>query len=190
MNRARELQINVAERVSERAVCHRDEPVRGKSHDENSCRANDAADNDYAVRRDALGEGTDYRSEHNNKDGVYPGQFAYRRVQSHLAIAELREDVIHLQKNGFQESDEEKEHQQAVKSGLPDQATKKGERVVRAFLDGSRNSCPKAGVSGVHFRHGLVALRVASQKINRWEEQDLECEAHAEELLMRCQLKP
>src|ERR1700686_5522643 len=136
MNRARELQINVAERVSERAVCRWGEPIRRQSHDENAHRANDAADNDYAIRRDALGEGTDYRSEHNNKDGVDPGQFADRRVQSHLAIAEFREDVIHLQKNGFQESDEEKEHQQTVKSGLPDQTTKKRDRVVRAFLNG------------------------------------------------------
>src|SRR5207244_11632578 len=99
MNRARELQINMAECSAERAVCRRDEPIRRQSHDENSCCANDAADNDYAIRRDALGEGTDYWSEHNNKEGVDPGQFADRRVQSHLAISELREDRIHLQEN-------------------------------------------------------------------------------------------
>ena len=80
MNHAGELQVTVSERVSERAVCRRDEPIRRQSHDENSRRANNAADNNYAIRRDALGEGTDYRSEHNNKDGIDPGQFADRRV--------------------------------------------------------------------------------------------------------------
>src|SRR5436853_5998010 len=68
MNRAGELQINVAERVSERAVCRWDEPIRRQSHDENSHRANDAADNDYAIRRKALSESTDYRSEDNDEE--------------------------------------------------------------------------------------------------------------------------
>src|ERR1700731_1948456 len=36
MNRARELQINVAERVSERAVCRRAKPIRRQNHAENS----------------------------------------------------------------------------------------------------------------------------------------------------------
>ena len=111
MNRAGELQITVTECVSERAVRRRHEPIRRQRHDEHSNRANDAANDDDAIRRDPLGEGTDHRREHNNQKGVDPGQFADRRVQSHLAIAEFREDVIHLQENRFQESDEEKEHQ-------------------------------------------------------------------------------
>src|SRR6202040_758211 len=83
-----------------------------------------------------------------------------------------------------------KEHQQPVESGLSDQATKKRGRFVGAFLHGSRNPCPKTGASGIRFRFGLVALRVTSQKINRREEQDLKCEAHAEELFIRRRLKP
>ena len=111
MNCAAELQITVTEGVPERAVCRRHEPIRRQNHDENSDRANDAAYDDHAIRRDALGEGPDCRSEKNDDDRIDAAQFPDWRIQSHLAIAEFREDVIHLQENRFQESDEEKEHQ-------------------------------------------------------------------------------
>src|SRR5207245_185678 len=57
MNCAAELQITVTERMSERAVCRRHEPIRRQNHDENSDSANEAAYDQQAIRRDTLSAG-------------------------------------------------------------------------------------------------------------------------------------
>src|SRR5207244_12849522 len=119
------------------------------------------------------------RREDNDKNGVDPGQLADGRVQSHFAIAELWKDVIHLQENRFQESDEEKEQQQPVKPGLPDQPPKEIERCRRAGANRRQNRRMRLS----------FAFFAASQKINRRKEQDLERETHTEELFMRRRLK-
>src|SRR6266404_3827869 len=189
MDRSSQSQVTVTKRASERAVCCRHKPICRQRHDENSRRANDAADDDDAIRRDALRQRTNHRCEHNDENSVDPGQFADRSVQPHLAIAKLRKDVIHLEEDRLQKSDEEKENQQLVKGGLPDQAMEKRDRVFGAFLDSLRNFCPKAGASGPRFIDGAIALCVASQKIDGREEQDLQREAYGEELFMRRRLE-
>src|SRR5438105_3058027 len=178
----------MTQRMPDRAVCRRPEPVHRQGNNENSDRANDAHDDDHSIRRNALGKRSDQRREHDDQDGIDPGEFADRRVQSHFAIAELWKDVIHLQKNRFQESDEEKEHQQPIKSGLPNKSAKKLRGVVRASPNRLRNSAEKLGaLLSALCCFGRVA---APEKINRREEQDLEREAHAKELCMRRWLEP
>ena len=66
----------MTERRAKRAVCRRHKPIRWQSHDENACRANDAADDNHAIRRDPLGHGTDNWGEDNDHDRVDPGEFA------------------------------------------------------------------------------------------------------------------
>ena len=193
MNRASEPQITVAERAADHAVCRRNEPVRGQRHDENSRRANNAADNHYAIRRDPLGEGADHRRENNDQNGVDTGQFADRRMQSHLAIAKLRKDIIQLEKDRLQESDEEEKHQQPVECGLADQAMEQGDGIGSAFPRGPRDLCPKSGAIGrlnVCVRNAASPARnPAPKKINHWEKQDLQGETYREELFVRRRLE-
>src|ERR1700730_1723204 len=145
MNGSVKAKITVSQPLSDQAVRRALEPIGRQRHDENSGCANNAADDHHSIRRDPLSKRADNRREHNDNNGVDPDQFADRRVQSHLAVSKLWKDIVRQQENHFQKTDEEEEHEQAVKSRLPDQATEKRDAIVRAFLHALRDASPNAG---------------------------------------------
>src|SRR5947209_6284861 len=139
MHRASELEITMPERASENSVRRRHKPTTRQGHHEDSDCANHAANYHNAIGSDPLSERADDWSKHNNQNGVDPGKLSNRRVQSHFAIPELWKYVIELEKNGFEEADEQKKNQEPIKSRLADQLSEKNEGVGGAFADSSRN---------------------------------------------------
>src|SRR4030095_6577160 len=180
MNQAGQSWVPVAEPAANQSVRSRHEPIRRQCHYKNTRRANNTADNDHTIRGYALSHSADDRSEHNNNKGVDSDQFANRGVQSHLALPKFWEDVIRQQENDFKKSDEEEEHEQAIKCRLPEQTAKEIDRLLRARAHG-RHNC--------RMRFTLP-LFTFPQEINRGKKQDLERQTYRKELFVYRRLKP
>src|SRR6266516_5468336 len=119
--------------LADNAISRRHEPLYRKRHDEYPRRADRSAEHDDPVRRELLRQRTNDRRQNDDDDCVDRGNFSNRRVQAEFANAELRKHIIHLQKNGFQKTDEEKEKEQPIKTGLTDQPTEKMRGFDRAL---------------------------------------------------------
>src|SRR5207253_9063678 len=111
-------EIAVAKPAPRRTIRRRLKPVRRQRHDEYSCSTNYPADHDHAISREPLSQRADHRHEQNDQDRIDGGKPADWRVQPELAIAKFREHVIHLEKDGFEKSDEDEKNEQPVKTGL------------------------------------------------------------------------
>src|SRR5213080_1324144 len=118
--------------LPDNAIRRRHEPLCWKRHDEYPRGADRSAEHDDPVRRELLRQRTNDRRQNDDDDSVDRGNFSNWRVQAEFANAELRKHIIHLQKNGFQKSDEEKEKEKPVKTGLTDQPPEKMRGVVRS----------------------------------------------------------
>src|SRR3954451_21871698 len=125
MNVALHSQVTVAEPLTGAAGSGRQEPIRRQRHDEHAGRADRAADDYHSVGRNSLGERADKGDEKYDDPAVDVRELPDRRVRPQLAIAEFRKDVIDLEKDRFEESDEEKENKNAGKCRLAEQAFEK-----------------------------------------------------------------
>ena len=110
--------------LADRAICSELEPFRRQSHDKHSRRTNRSTDHDHAIRREFLRQRADDRHQTNNYNRIDCRKLPYRSVKPELANSECRKDVVHLQKNRFEKSDEQEKEQQPVKTGLGDQPSK------------------------------------------------------------------
>src|ERR1700736_1565949 len=110
MNASVYSEIAMAEPLTRRTVRRRLKPSRGQRHDEHSRCTNYPTDHDHSVGREPLCQRADDRHEHNDQNRINRCNFANWRVKAELTITEFRKHVIHLQKDGFEKSDEEKEN--------------------------------------------------------------------------------
>ena len=102
--------------LAEHAVGSRYEPFCWQRHDEYSGGANHSADHYHSIGRKLLCHRPYDRHEEDDHDSVDRGEFPDRSVRAEFANSELWKDVIHLQKDCLEKSDENKEQQQPVKS--------------------------------------------------------------------------
>src|SRR5437764_8102894 len=105
MNASDYSEIAMAEPLTRRTVHRRFKPSCRQRHDEYASRANYSTDDDHAVSREALRQRADYRHEENDQNRIDRRKSAHRRVQPEFAIAKFREHIIHLEKDGFEETD-------------------------------------------------------------------------------------
>src|SRR5438128_1063716 len=172
------------------AVSGRQEPFCRQCHNEYSSSTDRSTDYYHPIRRKFLRQRADNRHQANDNDRVNGGKLAHRRVHAEFANAELRKNVIHLQKDRFQKSDEEEENKQSIEAGLTDQPPEKMCGVDRALPHGLSNAFPKTRRSPViarrFFDHAASIVRFCSSanEINHGKQHDLECEADHEQLLV------
>src|SRR5947209_4566042 len=125
-------EITVPEPLAKTAIRRRLEPAGWQRHNEHARGADYAAHDYHSIRSDTLSERTDHGNEEDDDPAVNVRELSDRRVQPQLAIAEFWEDVIDLQKDRFEESDQEKENQNAREGRLADQPSEKLNGLGRA----------------------------------------------------------
>src|SRR6266480_2460677 len=135
------------------------EPLRRQCHDKYSSSTDHSADYHHAVRRKLLRQRAYDRHQANDNDRVDCGKLSDRRVKAQFANAELRKNVIHLQKDRFQKSDEEEENKQPVEAGLTDQPPEKITCVDGTLPHRLADAAPKRRLTLPRFDPHL-ALRV------------------------------
>ena len=130
------------------------------------------------------------RHEKNDDYRVDCGKLADRSVEAELANAPLREHVVHLEKNGFEESDEEEESKQPVEGRLTNQAPKKLRGSDRAFSHRLSDAGPKGGrgpaIAGRVINRGAAVVCFCSpaNKIDYRKQHDFEHQTNHEQLLI------
>src|ERR1041385_6724223 len=144
MNAAVHAEEIVTEPLPQKAVGGGLEPIRRQRHDENSCGTDCTSDYDHSIGRKFLCKRTDDRHQDDDDNGVNRGNLADRRIQTELATAELRKYIIHLQKNGFEESDKEKKNEQPIEARLADEPSEEIDSVDCALADGRSEPAPKS----------------------------------------------
>ena len=120
MNVSSHAEIGVPKPLPDSAVRRSQKPFRGQCHDEYSSRADCAAEDHHPISRETLRQRADYRDKENNDDRIDCRQFPDRCVKAELAIAPLREDVVHLEENRFEKTNEQEEDEQAIETRLTD----------------------------------------------------------------------
>src|SRR6266496_5764264 len=180
----------MAEPLAHSTISSGQEPFRRERHDEYSSGTDRSANHDHSVRCKLLRQRTYDRHQQNDYNRVDCGKLSDRRVEAEFANAELRKNVIHLQKDRFQKSDEEEENKQPVEAGLTDQPPEKMRGVDRALTHGLSNAFPKTRRSPViarrFFDHAASVVRFCSSanEINHGKQHDLKCQADHEQLLV------
>ena len=104
----------MAEPLAHSTISSGQEPFRRERHDEYSSGTDRSANHDHSVRCKLLRQRAYDRHQANDNDRVDRRKFAHGRVHPEFANAELRKNVIHLQKDGFEKSDEEEENKQPI----------------------------------------------------------------------------
>src|ERR1041385_8310161 len=102
--------------LAEETVGSRDEPICRQRHDEYSSSANNSADHYHSISRKLLRQCAYNRHEKDNHDSIDRGKFPDRSIRAEFANTDLWKDVIHLQKDRLEKSNEDEEQQQPVKS--------------------------------------------------------------------------
>src|SRR5207247_1158205 len=110
-----------------------------------------------------------------------------RRTQPEHAITELREHIIHLQKNRFEESDQQKKRKDAREGWLSNEPPEQLSSFGRALPHGLRNPAEQRSGPSLRFRPLVLT---ATKEVNCREDDELDRQAGHEELLVRCRLKP
>ena len=169
--------------LPDNAIRRRHEPLCRKRHDEYPRGADRSAEHDDPVRRELLRQRAYDRRQDDDDDCVDRGNLSNRRVQAEFANAELRKHIIHLQKNGLQKSNEEKEKEQPVKTGLTDQPPEKMRGVDRALAHRLSDTAPKCVSFAISFGRRR-RICVSAQEIDHRKQHDLENQADDEELLV------
>src|SRR6266545_2123455 len=111
-------------------------------------------------------------------------------MQAQHAITKLRKDIIHLQEDGFEKSDQKKENEDASKSRLPDEPLEELDGVGRALPHCLGDASPEAGGCRSHALFSRFLFLPATEKVNRGENQDLDRKTDQEELLVCGWLEP
>src|SRR5262245_19282906 len=195
MNASAHAEVKVPEPLTELTVSSRDEPICRQRHNENSRGANDSADHYHSISRKFLRQRAYDRHEEDDHDSVDRGKLSDRSVRAEFANAELWKDVIHLQKDRLEKSDEDKEQQQPVKSGLPNQSSKKMRGIDRASAHCFPNTAQEipGGVSTARYlinhRTAVCCFRATPQKVNHGKQHNLENKTDDEQLLIAAGLK-
>src|SRR5437867_12659915 len=115
---------------------------------------------------------------------------SYGDWSSDVCSSDLGKNIIHLQKDRFQKSDEEEENKQPIEAGLTDQPPEKMRCVDGSLPHGISDAFPKTRRSPViarrFFDHpaSIVRFYSSANEINHWKQHDLECEADHEQLLV------
>src|SRR5882724_1892332 len=135
------------------------EPFRRQRHDKYSSSTDYSADYDHPIRCKLLRQRTYDRHQQNDYNRVDCGKLSDRRVEAEFANAELRKNIIHLQKDRFQKSDEEEENKQPVEAGLTDQPPEEMRSVDGTLPHSLSNTAPKRRLTLPRFDPRL-ALRV------------------------------
>src|SRR4051812_36323137 len=124
MNAALQVEVAVPQPLPQASINRRLKPLRRQCHDKHSRRTDCSPNHHHSIGRKLLGQRAYDRREEDDKKRIDTGQHAHRGVRSQLAIAELWEDIIHLQKDRLEKSDEKKERQQPVKRWLTNKPLK------------------------------------------------------------------
>src|SRR2546425_3310797 len=140
-------EVAVPEPLSDHAVGGGLEPFRRQSHDEYSGGADRSTDHHHPISCKLLRQRAYDRHQKDNHDCVDIREFSDRSVQAELANPELRKHVIHLQKDGFEKSDQEEKNKYPVEAGLTDKPPKEVCRVDRTFPHHFYDAAPKGGGS-------------------------------------------
>src|SRR5215471_20772691 len=114
MNIPMQSKVTMSEPLADQAVGSGLEPLRRQRHDKYSSGTDRSTDHNHPISRKLLRERAYYRHQENNDDCVDRSKLPDRSVQTELANAELRKHIIHLQKDRFEKSDEEKKNEQPV----------------------------------------------------------------------------
>src|SRR5436309_4892353 len=185
----------MTEPLADHAMTGGHEPFRRQRHDEYSSSTDHSADYDHPIRCKLLCQRAYDRHQANDNDRVDGRKFAHRRVHPEFANAELRKYVIHLQKDGFEKSDEEEEHKQPVKTGLADQSPKKMRCIDRALLHRFPDAGPETprspAIAGRLLDHlaTICCFGPAPEKVNRGKQDDFKGKANHEQLLVAAWFK-
>src|SRR5438874_4428576 len=105
-------------------------------------------------------------------------------MQAQHAITKLWKDIIHLQEDGFEKSDQEKEDEDASESRLSDEPPEKPDGVDRALPHRLGDASAKAGCCRNDPLLPGFLLLPAAEKVNRGENQELDRQTDKEELLV------
>src|SRR2546423_12298439 len=108
MNLASGPEVAVPEPLTDGRVRRRQKPFRRQRHDENASGTNRSADYDHSVGGKSLSQRADNWRQNNDHPRIDRRQFSNRSMQPHFAIAEFRKDIIHLQENRLEKTNEEK----------------------------------------------------------------------------------
>ena len=135
------------------------EPLRRQRHDKYSSSTDHSADYHHPIRRKLLRQRAYDRHQANDNDRVDGRKLAHGCIHPEFANAELRKNVIHLQKDGFEKSDEEEENKQPIEAGLTDQPPEKITCVDGTLPHRLADAAPKRRLTLPRFDPHL-ALRV------------------------------
>ena len=72
-------------------------------------------------------------------------------MQPELAITKFRKDVVHLEEDGFEESDKEEENEKPVKTGLAEQLVEETQGIGGALPDSLSDATPERGTCATRF---------------------------------------
>jgi len=181
------LQVAVPEPLADHAVGSGLEPFRRQRHDEYSRGADRSTDYHHPIRCKLLRQRAYNRNQKDDHDCVDVREFSDWGVQPELANPELRKHVIHLQKNGFEKSDQQEKDKYPVETGLTNQPPEELRRVDRAFSHRFSDVTPKCGGRGTRFLNHSAFIswfRAAPDKIEHGKQHDLERQADHEQLLV------
>src|SRR4030095_7364706 len=111
-------------------------------------------------------------------------------MKAQHAITKFRKDIIHLQEDGFEKSDQKKENKDASESRLSNEPPEQSDGVGRALPHRLGDASDEAGCCRNHTLFSRFLLLAAPEKVNRGKNQDLDRQTDEEELLVGGWLEP
>src|SRR5258708_4089964 len=111
MDGSRKAEITMPEPLTESAFGRGQEPGCGQGHDENARGANHAADYHHSISGESLRQSSDQWRQNDDHPAIDICESSHRRTHPEHPITELREYIIHLQEDRFEEPDQQKKNE-------------------------------------------------------------------------------